>query len=831
MKSETLSLAILLLVGAASGSTARCQCSPVWSSAAPEAQLTGGFANCSTLWDPDGSGGPLPLRLVVGGTSLLGGAAAGAQKVMTWDGSQWQSLGSGPGTLGEVYSLTTWNGLLVAAGSFTGGGINRIALWNGSAWQALGPGLTSVPIAIAEWNGNLVAAVNTAGSPVISLWNGAAWSALPSPPTTTSVRALTPFQGLLCVGGAGSTSTNGAIERWNGTTWLSTIAANGIVNTLGVRSFQLTSWLYAGGLFGNIGGTSVVGVASTSGGTAFAWNAVGTGVIGTCLELHVRATSPLGAAVVVRTNSATAPVMQLSGNTFVAMGNTPLSSLSYYGGSYHGTCSGTGVAACRRFDGTNWVPELGHSIDGEVRALTRSGPDVIVGGTIQATSGALLNRIARWNGSSFQSLGTGVAGASVDALASLDNGDVIAAGVFTMAGGLFANNIARWNGTAWSPLGAGCDQQVLALCKMPNGDLIAGGKFTTAGGVPCAHIARWNGAAWSPLGLGMNGDVLALAVRSDGILFAGGSFTLAGTSTCTHIAQWNGTTWSPLVFGTNGDVCALAVRPNDDVVVAGAFTTAIGVFTDRCFRWTTGNTWVPMGASSADPSPVRSLFVLPNGDVVAGRGFHQPPANPDAAISRWNPAAGWSAFDTGLASLTPGAAVASRALTQRADGVLVVGGDFGIAGGFVAHGLATLSATCQATASSYGAGCSSTAGPLVITADTLPWIGATFRTTTTGVAPGALCLGLTGLTQLSIPLASLLVEGQPGCSLLSSLDILSVLTPGPGNSATSLFALANDPSLLGVHFYQQTLPLEFDLAGALVAVRGSNALALTIGTL
>lgn len=130
----------------------------------------------------------------------------------------------------------------------------------------------------------------------------------------------------------------------------------------------------------------------------------------------------------------------------------------------------------------------------------------------------------------------------------------------------------------------------------------------------------------------------------------------------------------------------------------------------------------------------------------------------------------------------------------------------------------------------YGAGCSSSGGPLVITADTLPWIGATFQTTTTGVAPVSLCIGVIGLSQVSIPLDLLLAEGQPGCTLLAALDILLFLQNGPG-TAHSAFALEADPSLIGVTFYQQTAPLEFDAGGNIVAIRSSNALAATIGTL
>lgn len=67
--------------------------------------------------------------------------------------------------------------------------------------------------------------------------------------------------------------------------------------------------------------------------------------------------------------------------------------------------------------------------------------------------------------------------------------------------------------------------------------------------------------------------------------------------------------------------------------------------------------------------------------------------------------------------------------------------------------------------------------------------------------------------------------------MLAAPDLVLVAPNGPGDTVTSSFALANSASLLGVPFFQQTIPLEFDLTGAITAVRGSNALALVIGTL
>ena len=66
-----------------------------------------------------------------------------------------------------------------------------------------------------------------------------------------------------------------------------------------------------------------------------------------------------------------------------------------------------------------------------------------------------------------------------------------AGGGFTTMGGVTVNRVARWDGTTWTALGSGTDGQVLALVAS-GGNLYAGGVFTTAGGVTVNSIAKWD---------------------------------------------------------------------------------------------------------------------------------------------------------------------------------------------------------------------------------------------------------------------------------------------------------------------------------------------------
>ena len=88
--------------------------------------------------------------------------------------------------------------------------------------------------------------------------------------------------------------------------------------------------------------------------------------------------------------------------------------------------------------------------------------------------------------------------ASVFSLAKL-GGYLYACGVFTNAGGgVITRNIARWDGTQWESLGSGIGNEATsgasratALTVWGN-DLFVGGIFETAGVSDSEYIARWN---------------------------------------------------------------------------------------------------------------------------------------------------------------------------------------------------------------------------------------------------------------------------------------------------------------------------------------------------
>ena len=341
----------------------------------------------------------------------------------------------------------------------------------------------------------------------------------------------------------------------------------------------------------------------------------------------------------------------------------------YAGGAF----TVAGDAECShvaKWNGTRWAP-LGSGVSEGlndytgVEALTVFNGELIAAGSFTIAGEAACNSIARWNGTSWASLDSGMNN-TVSAL-TVFNGQLIAGGIFTSAGSATCNYIAKWNGTSWAPLGGGMNGGVNALTVF-GGELIAGGSFTTAGGVTCNYIAKWNGTSWAKLSSGINGDVLALSVfRSE--LIAGGLFTRASGLACENIAKWNGTSWTKLSSGVDDTVSAMTVF-NGELIAGGAFFTAGGVECNRVARWN-GTSWGPLDGEAYDGvnDEVTALTVF-NGELIGGGYFTGAGGNACSCIAQWN-STNWAALGGGMNSYV-------NAMTAF-NGELIAGG-WGVAG-------------------------------------------------------------------------------------------------------------------------------------------------------
>jgi hypothetical protein len=222
----------------------------------------------------------------------------------------------------------------------------------------------------------------------------------------------------------------------------------------------------------------------------------------------------------------------------------------------------------------NWS-SLGFGLNDSVFALAASGSDIYAGGYFTNAGGAPANYVAKWNGSSWSSLGSGMnTGGPVLALAVAGN-YLYAGGFFTNAGGVPAKYIARWDGTNWSAVGSGLNDFGPVQTFAVSGSNLYAASF---------GVAKWDGTNWSNLGVAMDHPIEALAISGSN-LYAGGLFDLDanGTNLLNQIAKWDGTNWSALGSGTSHPISgppyggpyvfALAVS-GSDLFVGGEFSQA-----------------------------------------------------------------------------------------------------------------------------------------------------------------------------------------------------------------------------------------------------------------
>lgn len=295
----------------------------------------------------------------------------------------------------------------------------------------------------------------------------------------------------------------------------------------------------------------------------------------------------------------------------------------YVGGSFQGIggVNAAHVARWNGTGWSSLGTGSSNGVDGNVFSLALApNGDLYVGGVFAQAGTVPANGVAKWNGTGWSSLGTGAnngltainssspsARPVAQALALAGNGDLYVGGGFSRAGTVAANNIVRWDGTSWNSLGTGPDNGltshvqgvvagVFSLVATGSAGVYMGGSFTQAGGITTSGAVKWTGTAWSTLGTAFNafGRVACLALASNGELYAGGQFNQAGSRAADGVAKWNGTSWSSLGTGPTNYVYCLSLAANGDLYAGGLFTTLGGASARNIARWN-GTSWNPLG--------------------------------------------------------------------------------------------------------------------------------------------------------------------------------------------------------------------------------------------
>ncbi len=334
----------------------------------------------------------------------------------------------------------------------------------------------------------------------------------------------------------------------------------------------------------------------------------------------------------------------------------------YIGGVFR-FCDGVKVNRVALFDPVaNTFEPLVHNgvvgVNSTVQALAWGGGELYVGGPLTMAGTLEVNHLARWDGSGWQRLGSGLSnGVSLGSgtawvLSMLwVNDSLYVGGRFDSAALVAANNIARWSAGQWHRLGTPSANgvnggDVLAL-EAVGSNVVAGGGFSAAGGAPANRLALWNGSSWSTIGEGpvhgpgFGGSIRAITTHGGDLYFGGTlNFENASGNVCGRcVMRWDGSAWHALPFeppfGSSflDTVDALASHDGDLYVGLTNFSGQIGGQPGGGLRRWSGTQWQSLG-SSDDTGVAISLLSISQGLLVGGTS-NAPGAVQRYGLMRW----------------------------------------------------------------------------------------------------------------------------------------------------------------------------------------------------
>ncbi len=332
-----------------------------------------------------------------------------------------------------------------------------------------------------------------------------------------------------------------------------------------------------------------------------------------------------------------------------------------------------------------WWQALGDGMNNSVNTLlyVSSEACLYAGGGFTAAGGVNANYIAKWNGTAWEALGKGMSSGVYSLAYGEDTGSLYAGGDFLTseaATRVTTRRIAKWNGISWEALGSGASNRVLALTYDNNThSLYAGGVFTTIGGISAKRVAKWSGSIWEDLGGGVNSTVTALAFDTiNNHLYAGGLFNIAGAISANYIARYSGVSWEAIESPINSNVNALLYDSfSDQLFVASDLNSSHKLVKYDWTGW--HDLWRinPVGGS-----PYAIAYNSATDVVSAGGDFSSIEAIGANCIAKYLNNT-WEAYGSGVGSLST--AYIYAIACDRSTNTLYAGGIFTSAGGISAN--------------------------------------------------------------------------------------------------------------------------------------------------
>ncbi|HMT27783.1 MAG TPA: T9SS type A sorting domain-containing protein [Bacteroidia bacterium] len=548
-------------------------------------------------------------RLYVAGSFTTIDGQEGQKNICYWDSTGWHSMDGGANA--SVFSMEYFNSKLYISGYFTFVGnlaVNHVAYWDGNSWGSVGTGPDNQLTYFTKLDTVLYAygrfkMFNGIASHGICQYDGVQWAQLALQDTNLYTQALALCGGQLFASVFNTISGQTDILKYNGTSWNNLLINVAQGNNNPFISYRDTLYLFTkinGITFdsllikkfnqtGQLSSDSLYSIQTNSGhylywhfaksfndvlyvgGTFRNFNGqVASGVV--CLNNN-------SVEVPFHTSSAQS-VTYTNGIGYGMLNDTTLNRLIVYGRfDFAGDSIAHSVAS---WDGTNWSPlGSGFSCAEEntfVQKMVIYNGQYYACGTFKKSGNKTVNNIAVWNGSDWDSVGTG-ANKSIYEMIVYDN-ILYVLGKFTTFNGLSnVDGFVKFDGNVWSAVPALINNAttVYASC-IHNNKLLVTGNFNFSG--VASRFAQFDGTTWSAFpgpGTGVYEPIISI----NGTLYAGAT---------NHVYKYNGSNWSS-AFSSPSGAPAFQISSFTDMVIIGStlhnkthMLNAQGQLYDLCYH-------------------------------------------------------------------------------------------------------------------------------------------------------------------------------------------------------------------------------------------------------
>ena len=604
-------------------------------------------------------------NIYVGGGYTNAGGNANADYIARWNGTSWNSLGTTPINSYVMSVLVSGTDVYISGLFDNAGGIttaDRFAKWNGTTWSDIGGSPFTGNVDCIAINGTNLYAVGSFldlnGDPsidYIAVSNGSAWFGLRAC-VDNKITAIAVSGNNIYIGGwfetAGNTIT-GRIAKWDGSSWsLVGIPITGFIYVIYIEGTDI----YVGGNFTNAGGNPNANFLAKW--TGSNWASFGAGPGGTVKAIAIKGTDIYigGSFENVAGNADADAIAKWNGSNWSNLGpglnnaNYGVNAIKivgddvYVGGGFPnmgGVANTNGIAKWNTLNNT-WN-SVKNGINGNVGAIEADANYLYVGGSFTDVG----NRIVEYEfaTATWKLMGSGISNGSVSSICLYGN-DIF-------VGGNFTTGISRWDGSSWNALGSGIGFTTdgvfaIGLC---NNYLYVGGGYYSAGGKPFEYLSQWNGLLpyinnqpqTTNVCIGENvtfsttafGNNLLYQWRKNGSDINGAN---ANTYTINNVTTTNAASYTCYISNSNGNTTTLGAnlvvnsppsiinQPIDKTICEGLNTTftvnASGY--DLSYQWqiNSGSGWSNL-SNTGIYSNVKNATLNINGATASMNGYMQ----------------------------------------------------------------------------------------------------------------------------------------------------------------------------------------------------------------